>query len=95
MRAENLCAHPCANRKRCHDVTLSRQEANTYAPPGECNPRPAGQYACIRDDFFCHLAGRSAPTGLAIVHWIGCINAIKLCFCIFGKNLKIQNGCHF
>ena len=26
---------------------------------------------------------------------IGCINAIKLCFAIFGKNSKIQNGLHF
>ena len=41
------------------------------APPGECTPGPAGQYACIQDDFFCRLAGRSAPTGLAVVHWIG------------------------
>ena len=24
-----------------------------------------------QDGFFCHLAGRPAPTGLAIVHWIG------------------------
>ena len=31
-----------------------------------------------QDVFFWHLAGRSAPTGLAIVHWIGCINAIKM-----------------
>ena len=31
----------------------------------------------ILSDFFCRLAGRSAPTGLAMVHWIGCINAIK------------------
>ena len=30
-----------------------------------------------QDVFFWRLAGRSAPTGLAIVHWIGCINAIK------------------
>ena len=31
-----------------------------------------------QDVFFWRLAGRSAPTGLAIVHWIGCINAIKV-----------------
>ena len=30
-----------------------------------------------QDVFFWRLAGRSAPTGLAIVHWIGSINAIK------------------
>ena len=37
-----------------------------------------GQPVKIQDVFFWHLAGRSVPTGLAIVHWIGCINAIKL-----------------
>ena len=54
-----------------------------------------GQPVETQDVFFWRLAGRSAPTGLAIVHWIGCINAIKLCFSIFGKNSKIQNGRHF
>ena len=32
----------------------------------------------IQDVFFWHLAGPVAPTGKAIVHWIGCINAIKI-----------------
>ena len=31
----------------------------------------------IHDDFFYHLVGQSAPTGLANVHWIGCIKAIN------------------
>ena len=36
--------------------------------------RPAGgNTGCL----FLTIAGRSAPTGLAIVHWVGCINAIK------------------
>ena len=39
----------------------------------------------IQDVFFWRLAGPIAPTGKAIVHWIGCINAIKS---------KIQNGRH-
>ena len=30
-----------------------------------------------QDGFFCRLAGQSALIGLAIIHWIGCINAIK------------------
>ena len=34
----------------------------------------------IQDVFFWHLAGPVAPTGKAIVHWIGCINAIKCDF---------------
>ena len=37
-----------------------------------------GQPVETQDVFFWRLAGRSAPTGLAIVHWIGCINAIKV-----------------
>ena len=36
-----------------------------------------GQPVETQDVFFWRLAGRSAPTGLAIVHWIGSINAIK------------------
>ena len=36
-----------------------------------------GQPVETQDVFFWRLAGRFAPTGLAIVHWIGC-NAIKI-----------------
>ena len=36
-----------------------------------------GQPVETQDVFFWYLAGRSAATGLAIVHWIECINAIK------------------
>ena len=36
--------------------------------------RPAGGNT---GRLFLAFGGRSAPTGLAIVHWIGCINAIK------------------
>ena len=32
---------------------------------------------------FFFLAGRSAQTGLAIVHWIGCINVVKWLFILF------------
>ena len=39
--------------------------------------RPAQPVETL-DGFFCCLAGWSALTGLAIVHWIGCINAIKM-----------------
>ena len=54
----------CLDRKRKYD-----------APPGECTllAGPAG----ILYVFFWRLAGSVAPTGKAIVHWIGCINAIK------------------
>ena len=41
------------------------------APPGEGKVGLAGQYGYIQGDFFCRLVGRSAPTGLAIVYWIG------------------------
>ena len=33
-----------------------------------------------QDGFFCYLVDRSALTGLAIVHWIGCIYVIKRSF---------------
>ena len=39
--------------------------------------RPA-QPVETQDGFFCCLAGWSVLTGLAIVHWIGCINATKV-----------------
>ena len=50
------------------------------APSGECTVLRTGQPVETQDVFFWRLAGRSAPTGLAIVHWIGCINAIKHIF---------------
>ena len=39
-----------------------------------------GQPVETQDVFFWRLVGRSALTGLAIVHWIGSINAIKILF---------------
>ena len=45
-----------------------------------------GQPVETQDVFFWHLAGQSVPTGLAIVYWIGCINAIKYTF---------LNPCHW
>ena len=71
---ENTSAQYTRQTKRCHDVRLSRQEGGTRCHLGSAQywDRPAGQ-----DVFFWCLAGQSAPTGLAIVHWIGCINAIK------------------
>ena len=47
-----------------------------------------GQPVETQDAFSWSLAGQSAPTGLAIVHWIGCINAIKLLFVIENVRLK-------
>ena len=49
-----------------------------------------GQPVEIQDVFFWHLAGRSVLTGLAIVHWIGCINAIKHYFHISDHILEVQ-----
>ena len=45
----------------------------------------------IQDVFFWRLAGPVAPTGKAIVHWIGCINAIKSPH----KRFKIRHKAHF
>ena len=66
----------CAKRKRCYDVTLSRQEGSTMRHWWVHSTRTS-QPVETQDVFFWRLAGRSAPTGLAIVHWIGCINTIK------------------
>ena len=48
------------------------------ATPGECTLCDRSCRYFIQNDFFCRLAGPVAPTGKAIVHWIGCINAIKV-----------------
>ena len=63
-----------AKRKRCYDVWLSRQEEVQGAIWG-MHSTGTSQPLETQDVFFWRLAGRSAPTGLAIVHWIGCINA--------------------
>ena len=68
---------PCAKRKRCYDVTLSRQGRKYNAPPSECTLCDRSCRYYIQDVFFWRLAGSAALTGKAIVHWIGCINAIK------------------
>ena len=72
------CLHStCAKRKRCNDVTLSGLEevqGATLRVHSTGISRPVE----TQDVFFWRLAGQSAPTKLAIVHWIGCINAIKL-----------------
>ena len=62
------------------------------ATPGE---RTRCERSCrylIQNDFFCRLAGPVAPTGKAIVHWIGCINAIKLTFVYTAKKLKFDSN---
>ena len=45
----------------------------------------------IQDVFFWRLAGPVAPTGKAIVHWIGCINAINI---LFSHSLFTSKACH-
>ena len=41
------------------------------ATPGECTLCDRSCQYFIQNDFFCRLAGPVAPTGKAIVHWIG------------------------
>ena len=57
--------------------------------PGECTLCDRSCRYFIQNDFFCRLAGPVAPTGKAIVHWIGCINAIKKGIQINGFEYKI------
>ena len=63
-------------QKRCYKVKLSRQEGSTMRNLANAQSG-TGLPMATQDNFFCRLAGRSVPSGLAIVHWVGCINAIK------------------
>ena len=65
---------------------MMRQLANALSVTG-----PPG--SIYRNVLFWHLAGPVAPTSKAIVHWIGCINAIKVFLC-FMQNFKMaaENG---
>ena len=67
-----------AKQKRCYDVTLSGQEGSTTRHLANALVLGTSRPVETQDVFFWHLTGRSVPTGLAIVHWIGCIDAIKL-----------------
>ena len=54
-----------------------------------------GLLVFIQDYFFCHLAGQSAPTGLAIVYWVGCIINTKILIlkfkrCLFVKRRQVK-----
>ena len=61
-----------------YDPTLTHKGGSGgKTDSGKCTVLRTGQPVATQDVFFWRLAGRSAPTGLAIVHWIGCINAIK------------------
>ena len=59
------------------------------ATPGECTLCDRSCRYSIQNDFFCRLAGPVAPTGKAIVHWIGCINAIKMVFILFERKIFV------
>ena len=64
------CPNMFKQRKRCHDVMLSRQEGSMMLHLTSAQywtGLAGGDTGC----FFLTLAGWSAPTGLAIVHWIG------------------------
>ena len=56
--------------KRCDDVILTRQEICTRRHLANVHSGPVLP-VFIQNDFFCRLAGPVAPTGKAIVHWIG------------------------
>ena len=58
------------------------------ATPSECTLCDRSCRYYIQDDFFCRLVGPVAPTGKAIVHWIGCINAIKRYLKAIANNIE-------
>ena len=67
---------PRAKRKRCN-ITLSRQEEEVRCATWRMRSPDRSCRYYIQDVFFWCLAGPVAPTGKAVVHWNGCINAIK------------------
>ena len=82
-----------AKRKRCYDVTLSRQEGSMmrHLASAQYWDLPASGDT---GRLFWRLAGRSVRTGLAIVHWTGCINTIKRNFsAIWIVNLTFTQFC--
>ena len=58
------------SEKRRYDVILTRQEVCTRRHLANVHSDWSCRYF-IQNDFFCRLAGPVAPTGKAIVHWIG------------------------
>ena len=81
LNSEIFCVHSTrAKQKKCYDVTLSKQEGSTARYLASALVLGTGRPVETQDVFFWCLAGRSTLTGLAIVHWIGCINAIKIFF---------------
>ena len=57
---------------------MSRQEEEVRCATWRMHSPDRSCRYSIQDVFFWRLAGPVAPTGKAIVHWIGCINAIKM-----------------
>ena len=64
-------------RKRCYEATLCKQEGSTMRHMANAQYW-TGLPVIIQDDFSCHLAGWSVLTSVATVHWVGCINEIKI-----------------
>ena len=59
------------------DAMTSRCLGNKEVRHGTLREHSRTTSLCVHYDFFCRLAGRAAPTRLAIVPWIGSINGIK------------------
>ena len=66
----------CTKRKKCHDIRMSRQEGSTMRHLASAQYW-IGLAGGNTGRLFPTFGGLSVPTGLAIGHWIGCINAIK------------------
>ena len=82
---------------------MSRQEEEVRCATWRMHSPDRSCRYSIQDVFFWRLAGPVVPTGKAIVHWIGCINAIKIeifphltgdsCTTLWIKNLLEINSC--
>ena len=71
---------------------MSRQEEEVLCATWRMHSPDRSCRYYIQDVFFWRLAGPVAPTGKAIVHWIGCINAIKFQILLVESPIGVSTG---
>ena len=72
---KHVCTVHVPNEKDAMSLCLDRKEVRCATL--RVHTTGTGRTVETQDVFFWRLASRSAPTGLATVLWIGCINTIK------------------
>ena len=75
-------------------MTSHYQDRKYNAPPSECTVPDRSCRWITQDSIFCHLEGQVVQTGIAIVHWVRCINAIK-CYHLMLSPVAVNHPtCH-